>query len=69
MAYTKEYDSDDYLETDVQDLVEWAIFQGLKGASDDDDITSQATDHCQPKLDEHQNSSESGSWDHLVLNV
>ena len=61
MAYTKVYDSDDSLETDIQDTTDWPIFQHPEGASNDDNVASQATDHWQPELDENQNSHESGS--------
>ena len=69
MSYTKEYDSDDSLEIDIQDPTDWAIFQHLEGASDNDDAASQATDHWQPEFDESQNPHNLGSWDHLVQNV
>ena len=69
MAYTKEYDFDDSLETNKQDPADWAIFQHPEGVSDDDDTASQATDHWQPEFDESQNPRNPGAWHHLVLNV
>ena len=69
MAYTKEYDFGGSLETDIQDPTDWAIFQYLEGASDNDDIASQATDHWQLELDENQDSRELGSWDQFKDNV
>ena len=53
----------------MQDPVDWAIFQYLEGASDDDDTLSQAIDHWQLELDKNQNSYLLSSWDHLVLNI
>ena len=69
MAYTKEYDYDNSLEIDIQDPTDWAIFQHLEGASDDDDTASQATDDWLTGFDESQNLHNPCSWDHLVLNV
>ena len=45
VVYTKEYDSDDSLEADIQDPANLAIFQHPEGASDNDDAASQAIDH------------------------
>ncbi|XXG56109.1 hypothetical protein AAC387_Pa03g3611 [Persea americana] len=45
VAFTKDYDSDDSLETDLQDPADWNIFQHQEEATDDNDTASQSTDH------------------------
>lgn len=68
--HIKEYDSNNFLETDVQDLGDWAIFRHPKNASgDDDDAASQATDSWTLDINENLDSQSSGSWDHLLLNI
>ena len=69
IGYTKEYDSNDSLEIDIQDPTDWTIFQYPEGASGDDDVASQLIDHWQLGIDENQNSHEPSSCDHLDLNV
>ena len=45
VAYSRKFDYDDSLATDIHDPANWAIFQHQEGASDDEGTASQATNH------------------------
>lgn len=70
VTHTKVYDSDDFLETDVQDLANRAVFKHPKNVSgDDDDATSQATNSWPLDINENLDLQSPGPWDHFLLNV